>query len=760
MTDIHTKFSFLKSILARRFILYILVFSSLVTLLGTSFQLYLDFKNDRALIQKTLDQIKDSRLRSFVNHVWLSDLKQINIHMQEILALPNIQYVEFTNGDKERTSVGVQKSKNILSRRYPLVYSFRNKEINLGSLYIEATLDNTFKWIVSRALLILLTHGFEIFLVSLFIFYVFYQFVGRHLHTMAEYARGLDLETINTPLRLYRSERKQHDELDMVVSSLNQMRTSLLKDIAGRKKSEDEIARRKAEFEAIFNSITDAIVFVDTERRIIRINPAFTEQFGYVFEEVKGRTTTFLFADPDAYNKQEKIRYNQRADIAQSAYEMEYRKKDGAVFPAETLGAHVQDQTGAIIGFLGIIRDISARQHAEAEKEKLEEQLRQSHKMEAVGTMAGGIAHDFNNILAIILGNAEIALDDLPPGNPARRNVHEVIDASIRAKDLVRQILAFSRKERQELIPLHPQVMLKETLKLLRSITPTTISIIQEISQECGMIMADPTQLHQLVMNLFTNAVHAMDEKGTVTVRLREVNVGDEIFNTISSVRPLVLKTPGRYAKLSVTDEGTGMTRETIERIFDPFYTTKEIGKGTGMGLSVVYGIAESHDGFITVESEVGRGSTFNVFFPITKNAEEDIATEVTPHFQTGTEHILLVDDEEDLLKMAKRMLESLNYTVTIKSDSIEALETFKSAPDEFDLVITDQSMPNMSGSELTAEIRKIRPAIPVILCTGYSTKVSAENAEKMGISKYVGKPYSKKTMSEAIKQVLDEQLT
>ncbi len=419
--------------------------------------------------------------------------------------------------------------------------------------------------------------------------------------------------------------------------------------------------------------------------------------------------------------------------------------KSGVIKWVEDKSYIRRDSQGIITHLEGIVYDIT-------EEIKLEEQLRQSQKMEAVGTMAGGIAHDFNNILAIILGNAEMAIDEIPIGNPARHNIDEVLEASNRAKDLVRQILAFSRKEKKELIPIRPHSLIKETLKLLRSTTPTTVSIIQSISNNCGTIKADPTQLHQLMMNLFANAVHAMDEKGEITVDLQEVNLNSEEYThngTMSS---------GHHVMLSVSDTGCGMDKEKIERIFDPFYTTKDVGAGTGMGLSVVHGIVESHGGFITVESDVGKGSTFNIYFPVTEE-NEALKVETTTPFQTSTEHILLVDDEKSLLDMTKRILENLHYKVTTEISSVKALEIFKSNPDQFDLIITDQSMPNMSGSEFVAEILKVRPDIPIILCSGYSSKVSEENAKDKGISKYLNKPYSRKILSDAIREVLDQNL-
>jgi PAS domain S-box-containing protein len=522
--------------------------------------------------------------------------------------------------------------------------------------------------------------------------------------------------------------------------------------------------KKLKESERFLNSVVENIpnmIFVKDAKdlRFVQLNKAGEELLGYSCESLIGKNDYDFFPKEEAdffTRKDKEVLASQKLlDIP----EERIQTKGDIIKFLHTKKIPIMDENGEPLFLLGISEDITDRKRAEAEKEKLEEQLRQAHKMEAVGTMAGGIAHDFNNILAIILGNAEMAKDDIPPGNPAKHNIEEVLAASNRAKDLVRQILAFSRKEQRELIPIRPQSLINETLKLLRSTTPTTVSIIQEISQDCGTIEADPTQLHQLVMNLFTNSVHAMDEKGEVAVSLQEIHLNsEEDLDQLLIMTPHAIKTPGTYAKLSITDIGIGIDKETIQRIFDPFFTTKDVGKGTGMGLSVVHGIVESHGGFMTVDSEVGKGSTFNVFFPVTEE-QEVLEFETTAPLQTGTERILLVDDEVSILEMAKRMLEGLGYKVIAKSDSVEALDVFKANPDQFDLISTDQSMPDLSGAELVDEILQIRPDMPVVLCSGFSTKVSEENAKEKGISKYISKPYTKKSLASAIREVLDEKV-
>ncbi len=524
-----------------------------------------------------------------------------------------------------------------------------------------------------------------------------------------------------------------------------------IQDITPQKKAELELAKRQAQFSAIFNSITDAIVFTDLDRRILMINPAFTSTLGYDLEEVKGKETKFFYANPDDFQQKGKERFRKRATIDNPVYEVDYRRKDGAVFTGETLGIHVKDSTQNSIGYLGIIRDITQRKRNEEEKAELEKQLRQAYKMEAIGTMAGGIAHDFNNILAIILGNADMAKDDIPTGNNARYNIDQVIKASNRAKDLVKQILTFSRQSEQQLSPIQPCPIIKESLKLLRSTIPTTISIVQNVCNDSCNIIADATQIHQLLMNLFSNAVHAMEEKGTLEVTVDLVDLDAQYIEHRSGLNP------GQHLKIKVKDTGKGIDKESQERIFDPFYTTKEIDEGTGMGLSIVLGIVKNHKGFIEVDSELGEGTTFTIYFPVVEEVGVQETSNPIEDNPKGDEKILFVDDEVMLADMGQKILERQGYQVTATTSSNHALEIFQSDPDAFDLVITDQSMPNISGYELSEELLKIRHDIPIILCTGFSKKISEKTAKKIGIKAFCIKPLDRKSLAAVVRNVLDE---
>ncbi|MCF8085000.1 MAG: response regulator, partial [Deltaproteobacteria bacterium] len=408
---------------------------------------------------------------------------------------------------------------------------------------------------------------------------------------------------------------------------------------------------------------------------------------------------------------------------------------------------------GRINGLIGTILDISERKRAEEQRAQLETQLRRSQKMEAIGTLAGGIAHDFNNILMPLLLNAEMALEDLPEASPLKTNLQEVLKAGNRARDLVKQILAFSRQNQEQRSPLHVGPIVKEALKLLRSTLPSTIEIRQEMDITPGRdtIRADPTQIHQVLMNLCTNAFHAMqDQGGTLTVGLTHVPIGDDADPALRGLNP------GTYVKLTVGDTGGGMSPDIRDRIFEPYYTTKGKGEGTGLGLSVVHGIVKSHKGAVRVESEPGKGTTFQVFFPLF-HSEVTVKEDLTSKIPGGNERVLFVDDEAVSVGVVETLLERLGYAVDTQTSSVEALKMFQNDPQRFDLIITDQTMPGMTGADLAKEIMRIRPRVPIILCTGFSEQINEEQAKEMGIRAFIMKPFVSRQLAKTVRGVLDE---
>jgi len=393
-------------------------------------------------------------------------------------------------------------------------------------------------------------------------------------------------------------------------------------------------------------------------------------------------------------------------------------------------------------------KKVEARTKALAQSER---QLQQVMKMQAIGTLAGGIAHDFNNILFPIVGYTELTMDDIPEDSQARRNLEEILKATHRAKELVQQILTFSRQGGQERKCLKIQFLIKEALKLLRATIPSSIEIESHVDENCGPIKGDPTQIHQVIMNLCTNAYHAMQASGgKLEVALKEVDISYE-----RSQERVGMKV-GPHLELTVTDSGHGMEPEVLERIFEPYYTTKEQGKGTGLGLSVIHGIIKNHGGDITVSSQPGKGTQFTVYLPVVDEIDEETEAVASAGATRGSEQILLVDDEKQIIDIEQQILERLGYKVTPKTDSEEALEEFAALPERFDLVITDMTMPKMTGDQLARKLMEIKPDIPVILCTGFNETITEEKALSMGIDKFIMKPIVKDELAGTIRSVLD----
>ena len=399
---------------------------------------------------------------------------------------------------------------------------------------------------------------------------------------------------------------------------------------------------------------------------------------------------------------------------------------------------------------LQIAADITRVKKLEKESLRIQAQLQQAQKMEAIGTLAGGIAHDFNNILSAVIGYTEIALTDVDRDSPVQRNLRQVLKAGYRARDLVKQILTFSRQAEHEFRPVHLETILNETYRLLRASLPSTIAIRQDIHSKAAA-MADPTQIHQVVMNLCTNAAHAMRQRGGVL----KLTLDDLLVDESMAARHPELAA-GAYLRLTVEDTGHGMDKNLIERIFDPFFTTKDRGEGTGMGLAVVLGIVKSHGGTIQVESDVGKGSKFQVLLPEILS-ELDGHAAAPPPLPTGVESILFVDDEIALADLGAQILKRLGYQVTTRTSSVEALELFMERPDSFDLVISDTTMPNMTGDSLAQRLLSIRPRLPVILCSGYSERMSRERAPEMGVAAFILKPIVMSELADTVRRVLDD---
>lgn len=517
-------------------------------------------------------------------------------------------------------------------------------------------------------------------------------------------------------------------------------------------KNEELLKESEESFRSVAETANDAIISIDSYGKIIFWNHAAENIFGHAAEEAVGRLVTFIMPEgfqEDHQNGLERFIKTGKPKVIGKMVELVGLKKDGSEFPLEITISNWNAKDETV--FTAIIRDITVRRQAEQEKEELEEQLRQSQKMESIGKLAGGIAHDFNNILSPIMIHSEMAMMDLSPDNPINNNLKEIYKAGERARDMVTQILTFSRQKPQGRTPIKIGSILNEVTKLLRASIPTTIEIRHNLETEDDTVFADPTQLHQVIVNLCTNASHAMREKGGVLdIELDDLDLDSE------AVSQFIGLDPGSYVRLTVSDTGQGIDPEVINRIFEPYFTTKDPGEGTGMGLSVVHGIVKSHDGDISVESELGKGTTFRILFPTIESEVSPVA-EREANLPRGNDRILLVDDEKAAVDAIQPMLENLGYKVTARTSSVECLEAFRNNPGGFDIVITDMTMPNMTGKDLAKELMAIRPDIPIILCTGFSELIDKTKAKEMGISAFVMKPIVMSQMANTIRKVLDD---
>ncbi len=539
--------------------------------------------------------------------------------------------------------------------------------------------------------------------------------------------------------------RSYHFHLEQLVAE----RTTELSTANKALQSEVQEHKQSIEFaENIMKSMDEGLVVIDHNYKIISANRAYSEQINKPIREIIGAPCYAMShsRDQPCHIFGEECPVNKTFITGKPHTAVhEHIGQNGNILLVEIRSYPMQVKSGQTISAIEVINNIT-------EKKKLEDELLQAHKMEAIGTLAGGIAHDFNNILAVILGYADVIKGDLPDGSQAQEDINQVLKAANRATKLVKQILTFSRKGQDTQLLLQPTPIINEALKLMRASLPTTIEIHEKIDPNCGSIMANPTNVHRILVNLCTNALHGMeDEKGILTVHLTRVELREhEVMH-----EPGV--SAGSFVELMVSDTGCGMNKRTIKRIFEPYFTTKEVGKGTGMGLALVHGIIQSYRGFIRVESELNTGTTFHVYFPAIEEKAVTCKKEKQKSFSKGNERIMAIDDEKAIADMYRATLERLGYKVSIYSSSEKAFEVFQSAPDNFDLIITDQTMPHLSGSDLAKKILQIRPDMPIILCTGYSAMISEDQAQEIGIKQFVMKPVSPPNLAMTIRDILDK---
>ena len=550
-------------------------------------------------------------------------------------------------------------------------------------------------------------------------------------------------QSVNHPISYYNDEQRQLWVENYVCKLPGGEVVAIYTDSTEKRAAEKQLLRSKLEWEKTFNAMSDIVTLQDMSYRIFRANKAAYDFFQLQPGELEGRYCYELFSgsdEPCALCPQKQSVHKGHPHSANICHDL-----SGCIFYVSTARVHSEEGKDDFI--VHVAKDVT-------KQKQLEEELFQAHKQEAIGTLASGIAHDFNNILSGIIGCAELAAKDVSHDSIAGKELAEINGLSKRASELIRQILVYGRKDKREMSHVQLPAVVKDALRLIHSTLPSSITIKEDIDQQCGVVLAHEVSLHQVIMNLCTNAARAMQgEPGDLIIRLYKEELDEAMVIGKEGV------VPGEYAVLQVSDSGKGMEEQTVERIFEPYYTTREQGEGTGLGLAVIHGIIQEHKGFIKVVSRLGKGSSFFIYLPLTegkvKKVEQPHHSPQTSALANKHKHILVVDDEELLVRINKKRLEGEGYQVTAIADSKEALAVFTHNKDTFDLLITDQTMPGMTGAELAKQVLSMRPDFPIIMCTGHSDTFHEADAQELGISQYIYKPLKGDELLQATKEVL-----
>lgn len=545
----------------------------------------------------------------------------------------------------------------------------------------------------------------------------------------------------------------QVQRLEAENKSLKEQIESLQKN---NKENQDAIKEKDIFLQTIYHNSDVGIYMVDVlengSYRFNGINPAHERLLGVKNEQLEGKGVEVL---KEVFNSETmayvKAQYDRVVETKTTQYvetQIKLHGKDTSWFRGLK---PILDDTGKVVRIIATATPITELRNLEKDKQHLEKQLRQAQKMEAIGVLAGGIAHDFNNILYPLLGYTDVLIHELPKDSLYHGYANEILKAGLRAKDLTQQILSFSRQRDQELQPVKIQAVVEEACALLDSTIPKTIAFKTRIQPDCKAVMADATQIHQIIINLVTNAYQAMSENGgLLKLVLQQIKTDlNKKKNPAGSGK--------EYVMLQVSDSGTGIEKAHLEMIFDPYFTTKDKDNGTGLGLSVVHGIVKQFKGIIKVFSKPKKGTTIKVYLPIIQSEERNTPVQLPPKTSHGSETIFLVDDEIDITKIGKIMLGNYGYNVIIETSSIKALERFKQSPDIFDIIISDMTMPGLTGLELSEEIKKIRKDIPVLICSGFNDKINAKNVHQFNVEGFLEKPLVMKDVSAKIRSILDK---
>ncbi|WP_457577133.1 response regulator [Desulfomarina sp.] len=746
-----------------KLLFFSILLSVILTAVVSVFEINIDIRSYRNNLNAELHHFEQSHRRYLSSKIWAMEYDSIKAFAEDQTTGKFIDIITITDlrGNTIARSRKPDVKGNLIDRQFPLTY-FHNNKINLiGRVRVGGYLPGFHEILERRWVEAFIINGVLVTIIFLSSYLLFYRSVLNRLLSIVRFTESESRAESEAGILIPRPAGRA-DEIILLIDSLNDRTKRINEELAKRTEAEERLKEKNRDLSreieekiqaesalktsqetllSVLDSI-DATIYVSdlNTYEILFVNKCMMKSFG---RDLKGEICWEAFRNeekPCSHCTNKKL-VDEAGNPSGVCVWQGKNPVTGRWYMNYDRAIHWND--GRLVK-LQIATDIT-------DFKKMEEDLRQSHKMESIGTLTGGIAHDFNNILGIIIGNTELALEDIQAWNPAHKYIQEIKTASFRAREVVKQLLNYSRKSKEELRPIDISPVIRESLKLLRSSMPATLEIRDFIPPSSHAVLADATQIHQVVINLCTNAAQAIiDEKGVIEISLEEVSLSERPDDHSNGLRS------GEYLLLKVKDSGVGIDPELQDKIFDPYFTTKEVGKGTGMGLAVVHGILKNHNASIEIESTPDKGTTVCVYFPFSETGTFDDPVNKHKPRAEGHETILFVDDEKSLVDLSERILRKSGYIVAGITDPVQALELFKENPNVFDLIISDMTMPQMTGAEFAEKIKAVRSDIPIIICTGHSSLLNEKKAREIGISAFLMKPVSAETLRTTIRDVID----
>jgi len=747
-----------KGVLAKKFAVYVFLASTFLSLLISSYQLYQDYLLDLSVVDQRLDELGTTQLSNMSLHLWNYDQEGLSVVSEAIIALDLIQYIEIKNVRETLLVMGDKEQGNIIRRVYPINYDSWGTPHHVGDMIVYASLESVYQHIFDQALVIAVGNIFKTFIVSAIILIVFYRVIGRHLARVGDFATHFSVNETVKKLELDRkaTHEDKKDELDRLVTAIGKMQDRIdlaFLDVVAREKAEGFQRQSDDRFRDFAESSSDWFWEMDANLQFSFISDRYEEITGHSTADLIGSKRWDIASKPDLLQDWDKHKSDLYARHSFRNFSYTIETKDKKLMQINTSGVPIFDQGGEFKGYRGSTTDVT-------EQKSLEMQLHQSRRLEAVGQLTGGIAHDFNNILGIVSGNLEI-VQSLPPDDSRIPHRLDVAIKSInRGAEITRKLLGFSRKNPHELQFVDLNVSVNNLIDLITKSLTVSIEVKTDLADGLSPVKIDPGDFDDVILNLALNARDAMPDGGKLTIETENKKLGKKFVQRNSQA------VIGNFVLVSIRDTGTGMTENVADKIFEPFFTTKEVGKGTGLGLSMVYGFVERCGGFITIDSEIGRGTTFHLFIPQAGNNETDLTVPDISNgdLPTGDEKILIVDDEEDLRNIAAYNLGELGYKTICSEDGPSALKMLEQEP-YIDLLFSDVVMPNdMNAYELAQKAHKSHPHLKMLLTSGYDKNLSdINNIDDPFLIKLnttqLKKPYSVSELAVAVRRALDEEL-